>query len=163
DAVPLAERWRRIERLVGGEPALTAAVATVVDLAPAPDAAADADAARRAELVKRYGTVRPFLPRLPAAVRFRAARGGRAGPWGGGAGARRSSPGSRCAGRRWPASASPARGSASCTAPHRRPQGTGWPRGTRSTAGPTRCASWSTCTTPCAGATSSPTGRTAGA
>jgi hypothetical protein len=78
DAVPLAELWRRIERLVGGEPALTAAVATVVALAPAPDAAEDADAAWRAELVKRYGTVRPFLPRLPAVVGFGAVEEGRA-------------------------------------------------------------------------------------
>jgi hypothetical protein len=78
DAVPLAELWRQIERRVGGEPALTAAVATVVALTPAPDAAADADAAWRAELVKRYGTVRPFLPLLPSVAGFGAVEGGRA-------------------------------------------------------------------------------------
>jgi TnpA family transposase len=78
DAVPLAELWRQIERHVGGEPALTAAVATVVALAPAPDAEEDADAAWRAELVKHYRTVRPFLPRLPEVVGFGAVEGGRA-------------------------------------------------------------------------------------
>ncbi len=80
DDLSLAQAWAALERAVPRSE-VAAALAAVMELAGAaasspPDE--DGEAARRAELVKRYGTVRPFLPRLPEVVRFGAVAGGRA-------------------------------------------------------------------------------------
>jgi hypothetical protein len=76
DRAPLAEVWAEIERVVPRRD-VAAALAAVVELiaaAPAPEE--DAEAARRAEVVAHYGTVRPFLPRLPETLRLGAVAGG---------------------------------------------------------------------------------------
>ena len=82
DAVTLAELWRQVEQVVSRHDsqdtvtAVTAALTTLVELAPPPNADEDADAAWRAVLVKRYGTVRPFLPLLTDVIHFGAVEGG---------------------------------------------------------------------------------------
>ena len=76
DTAPLAAVWAEIERVVPRRE-VAAALASVVELiaaVPAPDE--DAEAARRAEVVAHYGTVRPFLPRLPEVLRLGAVAGG---------------------------------------------------------------------------------------
>jgi hypothetical protein len=74
-AVSLEEVWAEIERVVPWSE-IAAALAAVMELAPAPDE--DADEVWRVELVKRYATVRPFVPLLTEVIRFGAVEGGQA-------------------------------------------------------------------------------------
>jgi len=66
-AASVAAVWERIEAVVPRRE-LSAALAAITELAPAPDS--DADEAWRALLVTRYATVRPFLALLTTVVDF---------------------------------------------------------------------------------------------
>jgi len=61
----MAAVWERIKAVVARRE-LSAALAAITELAPAPDSDADED--RRALLVTRYATVRPFLALLTTVV-----------------------------------------------------------------------------------------------
>jgi hypothetical protein len=76
-AASMAAVWERIEAVVPRRE-LSAALAAITELAPAPDS--DADEAWRALLVTRYATVRPFLASLTTVVDLGATPQGGPGP-----------------------------------------------------------------------------------
>jgi hypothetical protein len=71
----VAQVWADIERVVPRSE-VAAALAAILELAPAPALAEEQEDVWRVELVKRYHTVRPFLPLLSDVVAFGAVDAG---------------------------------------------------------------------------------------